>query len=126
MVLYFSTSVVTLHIYVHPNIQYLNALLKEDMSLVINQPSTLETVGNVPKNYWLIQLPDNANESTIISMFQETYLRYDTMAFVFAVHEGTVYGRKHFPLIILGTISGSFSRSNGSTMRHFGCQMDHT
>ena len=103
--LHCSKTIVTLHIYVHSNIQHLNALLKEEMSLVMNQPNTLETVGNVPQNYWLIQLPTNANKSAIISLFEESHLRYDTMAFTFMTTKGNLCGSKSLQMIILSKTS---------------------
>ena len=86
--LIFSTSIVTLHIHVDPKLQHFNTLLKEEMSLVLNKPNTLETVANIAKNYWLIQLPNNETKSRITNLFQESELRYDSMVFAFSGNAG--------------------------------------
>ena len=81
----------TLHIYLLENVQHLNELLKDEMELVLAQPNTLALVGSTPKSHFLIQVPNNADKSTIMKWFRKTNLRYDTMAFSFASNSGILF-----------------------------------
>ena len=74
-----------LHIYLDQSLNRLNAILEDEELWISNRPWTVETVGSLHKNYWLIQLPNGIPVDESRRMFQSTHLRFDTMAFSFIV-----------------------------------------
>ena len=81
----YRTQAAILHIYLDQSLKRLNDILEDEKLWISNRPWTIETVGSLHKNYWLIQLPNGIAVDEPRMMFQNTHLRFDTMAFSFIV-----------------------------------------
>ena len=82
---YFSKSTITLHVYLNPHLAQLNEFLEEENLSLLDRPLSMETVGVVQINYWLIQLSNGTTHNEIKNLFKLSQLRYDTMAFYFRI-----------------------------------------
>ena len=81
----FSSSAVTLQVFLNQDIQQLNKMLKDDG---LSKADLHHQKGNTvipPRTYWLIYLCNNNNSTDIKNAFKLSPLRYDTRSFVFLV-----------------------------------------
>ena len=81
----FRAQAIKLHVYLAQSLERLNKLLNEEALRISNRQWDIETVGVRHKNYWLLQLSNEATKNEIWEMFKPSNLRFDTMAFSFMI-----------------------------------------
>ena len=88
-----------MHMYLEPDFDNLNGLLAEESLSLSNRPWQVRTGGVMHDNYWLIQLPNVTNVVDARLVFQNSPLRFDSLAFSFSIKGNVILFRMLYSCI---------------------------